>query len=405
MRLYHVAWREVARRKILTLYTASGVTLAVALMVATIIIGVAGQHDIMLTITRYGHSLTIFPATSNETSLRGFGIGSGHYIPEKLLPQIVEVYENAIREGWRKKGTFFVKNDGMPGGIDAIEPAIFAPRLYEEAEVKGRKVVVAGVVPEAEYKTRFWWDVEAGRLVGRPDEVMLGKVFAAVTGIQAGETLTIKGRPFRVAGILRDTDSPDDYMVFAMMKPVQEAFEKPGLVSMINVRAMCNYCPVGEAEVELNKTVVGVRATSQQEIAKAQHAIFDNVTRVILGFVVLTLVIACMAMFNMTMGSIHGRLREVGLLKALGASPWQLVRLFMYEAGVLGVLGGIVGFALGVVSAKVLAPWLIPGVEVVILWWYLPIAIVVATVIGMVATIYPALFASRLKVAEAFRAL
>lgn len=405
MRLYHVAWREVARRKIRTLYTASGITLAVALMVATIVIGVAGQHDIMLTITRYGHSLTIFPATSHETSLRGFGIGSGHYIPEKLLPQIMEVYESAIREGWRKKGMFFVKNDGMPGGVDAIEPAIFAPRLYEEAEVKGRKVVVAGVVPEAEYKTRFWWDVEEGRLVGTPDEVMLGKVFAAVTGVRVGETLTIKGRSFRIAGILRDTDSPDDYMVFGMMRPIQDAFGKPGLVSMVNVRAMCNYCPVGEAEVELNRAVVGVRATSQQEIAKAQHAIFDNITRVILGFVVLTLIIACMAMFNMTMGSIHGRLREIGLLKALGASPGQLVRLFMYEAGVIGVFGGVAGFALGVALARALAPWLIPGVEFIIQWWYLPIAILVAAMVSMVATVYPAFFASRLKTAEAFRAL
>jgi putative ABC transport system permease protein len=405
MRLYHVAWREIVRRKVRTVYTASGVTLAVALMVATIVIGIAGQRDILLTITRYGHSLTIFPATSHETSLRGFGIGSGHYIPENLLPQIIDVYEGAIRTGWAKKGTFFVKNDGMPGGIDAIEPAIFAPRLYEEAEIQGRKVVVAGVVPDAEYKTRFWWEVEAGRLVTRPDEVMLGKVFAAVTGIKAGDSLAVKGRPFKVAGILRDTDSPDDYMVFGLMKPIQEAFGKPGLVSMVNVRAMCNYCPVGEAEVELNKSVVGVRATSQQEIAKAQHAIFDNITRVILGFVVLTLIIACMAMFNMTMGSIHGRLREVGLFKVLGASPGQLVRLFMYEAGGIGLIGGVVGFALGVGTAFVLAPWLIPGVEITLHWWYLPIAGGVATVVSLIATIYPALFASRLKAAEAFRAL
>jgi len=59
------------------------------------------------------------------------------------------------------------------------------------------------------------------------------------------------------------------------------------------VRAMCNYCPVGDAEVALNKTVVGVRATSQRELALAQHTIFRNVTNVILGFVALSFVIAC----------------------------------------------------------------------------------------------------------------
>jgi ABC-type antimicrobial peptide transport system permease subunit len=77
----------------------------------------------------------------------------------------------------------------------------------------------------------------------------------------------------------------------------------------------------------------------------------------------------------------------------------------MYEAGVIGVFGGVAGFALGVALARALAPWLIPGVEFIIQWWYLPIAILVAAMVSMVATVYPAFFASRLKTAEAFRAL
>jgi len=127
MRLYQLAMRELARRKIRTLYTASSITLSVALLTATVV-GAAGQRDLMLIIARYGHSLTIFPATSNEVTLQNFGIGTGHYIPEASIPEIQRVYEAAIRTGWQKRGALII-NDGTPGGISDLEPAMFMPRL------------------------------------------------------------------------------------------------------------------------------------------------------------------------------------------------------------------------------------------------------------------------------------
>ncbi|MCC7017387.1 MAG: ABC transporter permease [Rhodospirillales bacterium] len=404
MRLYQVALREIGRRKIRTAYTASGVVISVALLIASIVVAIAGQKDIVLTIARYGHSLTIFPATTNETTLRGFGIGGGHYIPESMIPNIVEVYEGAIRSGWRKKGGW-VMEPGAPGGVDLLQPATFAPRLYEETTIRGQRVVVAGVHPEHEYKSRFWWEVDSGKLITGGDELLAGSVFGKVTGAKTGERIEINGRAFKLAGILRETDSPDDYMVFGTMKSVQDAFGKKGLVSLINVRAMCNYCPVGDAEVEINKLVVGVRATSQREIATAQHAIFRNVTNIILGFVILSLAIASMAMFNMMMGTIHGRIREIGLLKVLGASPWQLIRLFVYEAAIVGLIGGLFGYAAGFGLASWIGPKLIPGTAAEFVWWHAPAAVAVAVICSVAATLYPAVFASRVRAAEAFRAL
>jgi putative ABC transport system permease protein len=404
VKLYHVALHEISRRKTRTAYTASGVVISVALLVASIAIAVAGQKDIVQIINRYGHSLTIFPATSNETTLKGFGIGSGQYIPESAMPAIREVYDSAIKSGWEARGGW-VMEPGAPGGVAMLQPATFAPRLYEETTIRDRRAVVAGVDPEAEYKSRFWWEVETGRLVSRPDEVMAGRTFGKITGLNVGDRVEINGHPLKLVGVLRETDSPDDYMLFGVLSAVQELFGKQGLISMINVRAMCNYCPVGDAEVALNKTVVGVRVTSQRELALAQHAIFRNITNVILGFVALSFVIACMAMFNMVMGTIHGRLREIGLFKVLGASRGQLMRLFAYEAVIMGLLGGTAGYLLGYEAASWIAPWLIPGTAVELTWWHPVLAVLAAITCSVLATLYPALFASRIRAAEAFRAL
>lgn len=406
MRIFQIALREVGRRKIRTVYTATGIALAVALLVATIAVGSAGQRDLMLTIARYGHSLTIFPATTYETSLRGFGIGTGHYIPESAMPRIIDVYEAAIRNGWEKRGGLFEVGVGTMGGQEVwLQPAVFTPRLYEETKIGERAVVVAGVLPEEEYKARFWWEVDQGNLATGQEEVMLGKVFAEATSRKVGDQIVINGRPHKVTGVLRETDSPDDYMIFGHLRTVQEAFGKQGLISMINVRAMCNFCPVGDAEMEINKIVVGVRATSQREIAMAQHRIFDTITKVILGFVGMALVIACMAVFNMMMGTIHGRMREIGLLKMLGASTGQLVRLFLYEAAGVGAAAGVAGFGIGIAFARLMAPQLIEGAVYKEEWWWGGLAVLVGAAAAMVATLYPALRASRIKPADAFRSL
>jgi len=404
MRLYQIAVREVGRRKARTLYTTSSIALSVALLIAAMMVGFAGQKDLLLTIARYGHSLTIFPATTNETSLQRFGIGVGHYIPEDAIPEIQRTYEAAIRAGWEKRGGM-VLDAGAPGGVDNLQPALFTPRLYEETTIGGRKVVVAGVRAQDEYKARFWWEVDAGSLLARDDEVMVGKVFSRVAGFKPGDPMIINGRPFRVCGVLRETDSPDDYMVFGDLKAVQSVFGKPNRVSLVNVRAMCNYCPVGEAELAINTKVVGVRATSQREIAEAQHKIFKNVTRVIFGLIMLCFVVSCMAVFNMVMGSIHARMREAGLLKAVGASRGQLMRLYMYEALVIGLVGGAIGYGIGCGLALTLGPWLIDGAPIEARWLYLPIAIGAATLTSVLATIYPAHHVAGIRAADAFRAL
>lgn len=404
MTLTQLALREVARRRLRTLYSASSIALSVALLLATLLIGAAGQKDLVLIIARYGHSLTIFPATSREQSLANFGIGAGQYIQEAALPDIQRIYEGAIRTGWEKRGALLI-NDGLPGGISALEPALFMPRLYEQTTLDGRSVVVTGILPQDEYKARFWWEVDAGSLMTRDDEVMVGKVFAKATGAAVGQPLTLNQRSYRISGILRETDSPDDYMVFGTLKAVQQAFGKQGLVSMINVRAMCNYCPVGDAELAINQRVVGVRATSQREIAEAQHRIFRNVTGVILALVALVTLIAAVAVFNMVMGTLHTRIREAGLYKVLGASRGQLVRLFMYEAALLGLIGGVVGYAGGLALAYGLGPWLVPQAVIDSLWWHAPAAVAVAVVASLAATLYPALHVSRIRAAEAFRAL
>lgn len=404
MNIVQIALREVSRRKMRTLYTASGIALAVALLVATITVGGGGYQELTQTINRYGHQLTILPATTNETSLQGFGIGGEHFIPEDAIPHIREVYDRAIIEGWRARNALILI-EGLMGDQEQVDPPTFAPRVYAETQFKGRDIVFAGIEPRNEYIAKFWWEVDVGDLLRRDSEIMLGKILAAATRTQVGEEVEIAGQIYKVAGILQETNSPDDYMAFGTLPTVQRAFNREGQVSLINVRAMCNYCPVGEAELAINQGVVGVRATSQRDVAAAQAAIFSNVFATVVGFVIMAFVIACMAVFNMIMGSLHARIREVGLLKVLGASHAQLVRLFMYEAALIGVIGGLLGYLIGAGIAHLLGPVVMPDVLIRWRWEHVALAVCAALLASLLATLYPAFRACNARPVQAFRAL
>jgi len=406
MKIYQVALKEIGKRKMRTIYTSFGIAVAVSMLISVMITASSGQKEVFNVIARYGHSLTIQPVdTKSAQSLKNFGIGTGSYIPETALPDILEVYQKAIVSGWEKMGALIFQEGTMGMGGAAFPPPTFAPRLYEETTIKNKDVIVGGVVLEKELIARFWWDIDEGKFMDKDDEVIIGRLFAALTQTKVGEVLDVGNTKMTVSGILRETDSPDDYMVFTSLKSCQMIFNKQGKISMINVRAMCPKCPVGEAAVEINKKVLGVRATSQMEIATAQSQIFQKTTALIVSFVVASLIISCIGVFNIIMGAIHGRMREIGLLKALGASRNQLVRFFMYEAILIGITGGVIGFALGGALSHIVGPILFKDIVIQVTPRYLVIAVLLGTVASIVASIYPALYASKIRVTDAFKSL
>jgi putative ABC transport system permease protein len=97
------------------------------------------------------------------------------------------------------------------------------------------------------------------------------------------------------------------------------------------------------------------------------------------------------------------RRKDIGIMRAVGASRRQIVSMFLYEAAALGVLGGIAGYLAGLLLAVVVGPLVLGGASVTPVVAYVPLAIGLAGAISMVAALHPALGAARMKVADAVR--
>lgn len=120
----------------------------------------------------------------------------------------------------------------------------------------------------------------------------------------------------------------------------------------------------------------------------------------LIGFV--TLLGAAVALMNIMMVSVTERTREIGIRKALGATPWLIRQQFLIEAVVICQIGGIAGIIFGIVIGNVI-PKLIDAGVFVVPWLWIITGFIVCFVVGIVSGYYPAYKASKVDPIESLR--
>ena len=208
-----------------------------------------------------------------------------------------------------------------------------------------------------------------------------------------------------VAGILEETGSNDDYQVFVPLETLQGAFGKEGLVSSIDIRALCNACPVEIIANGINQNIPGVRAVAVKQIAAAEMGMMEKMSKFLLGLAGITLAVGLFGVVNTMMTSVHERIKDIGIMRAVGASRSQIVKVFIYEAIIIGIIGGIFGYVVGTLLAHAVGPLIFEGTTVAYVPQYFPLALALAIVVAAIATVYPAFRATKIKVADSFRSL
>ena len=141
---------------------------------------------------------------------------------------------------------------------------------------------------------------------------------------------------------------------------------------------------------------------SQDELVGA----FSQITGVLtlfLGFIAsISLVVGGIGIMNIMLVSVTERTREIGLRKALGAKPQDILTQFLIEAIVLSVVGGLIGLSLGMCGSFLIGNFS-DQLQPVIAWDSVALAIGVSTIVGLFFGIFPARRASRLNPIDALR--
>ena len=397
MKLYQVVLKDILRRKRRVLYAILGVVIGTMTVTSILTVSAAGQARITSQLEKYGANLNVMPAVKTiENGLGDLSLGTmnlgENYISEDKIPLMRQIADSKIRE--------YIKDLPETGNIATV-----APKLFVNAEIKGASLVAVGIDPEEQFKVNTWWQVAKGEYLSNDNQAVLGSMAAASLNLNVGDTVQLRGKNLIVAGILADTGAGDDYQVFLPLATLQAAFDKRGLVSSVDVRALCNGCPVEIIAQAINQNIPGVRAVAIKQIANSEMGMLEKINKFMLALAGVSLVVGGFGVFNTLLTSINERLKDIGIMRAVGASRSQIIKALLYEAIVLGVAGGFSGYAAGTLLAYAIGPLIFEGSTISFVAMYLPLSIGVAMAIALLATLYPALQATRVKVADSFRAL
>jgi putative ABC transport system permease protein len=142
-----------------------------------------------------------------------------------------------------------------------------------------------------------------------------------------------------------------------------------------------------------------------KQVAESEMGLVLKMKNFMLALAGITLLLGLFAVINTMLTSIHERIRDIGIMKAIGASRQQIIQIFIYEAIIIGIVGGVLGYILGGGLAYLVGPLLFDGATITYVPLYLPLALGLSALTAVTASVYPALMATRIKVAESLRSI
>lgn len=298
--------------------------------------------------------------------------------------------------------------------------AVAAP-IIMDAIIKGggaENLIYIGI--EERYpQLRAQWEYADGGWFDGEDEVILGVSAARRENAQVGDWITIEDGArvgparLRVAGVLQRTNTQDDGFYFLPMQTLQRLFDLEGKIVVVLVRVE-DVSRVDEVAEHLRAQARAAEAAMNvfplSELLSTLQSLLANTRVFALAIVIVALLIGGVGVLNTILMTVHERVHEIGMLKAVGASARDVFRLIWLETLVICLIGGVVGVGLALASAHgvvALLARILPHAPadfaLGFAWDTVGMCLGVAAVLGLVAGTLPAWKASAISPIEAIR--
>jgi putative ABC transport system permease protein len=391
VKLLVLAVKNLTRRKGNSIYIAIAVIIPVAILSTILITLDSADSSLSDVASKFGFTMTIQPKNIKPDSFNEIGVIIDEYIPESVSSTAEGIIKNITKN---KKAAVMI-----------------TPRLYHKTDIRYKSnqinTIIAGINFKNEAGARSSWILENGGWPYSEGETVIGATFAKDNGFSIHDRLSIYNNVFRITGILRLTNSSDDYMVFIPFPVAQEFFDKKGLVSLINIQSVLLDKDKDLRETvlkELNMNIPNIKSLSPQQFSTMKYVMLKKTLKFLLSIAAATVVVSIFSVFNIVTNALYTRVKEIGLLKSVGASRYQLFIIFLYEYSIIGIIGGIAGYFLGLYTSYLLDKFFLEiGTTVSINLQYVFMALFVGIFCSLIASFYPTYKLSSIKVTESFR--
>jgi putative ABC transport system permease protein len=386
MKLHNISINNLKRRKAKMAFLTIGLMVGIATIVTLVTLTRSMSSDIERKMDEFGANILVTPQ-SNGLAMNYGGISLGG----------VTFDQREIREEDLAK----IKTITNHNNISAI-----SPKVLGGIKINGHDVLLVGVNFESELKMKQWWKV-FGNEPKSDHDLLLGSDASKVLNVSPGDNLTIKGETFKVAGVLDQTGSQDDALVFAGLSRAQKLLGKEGKISMAEVAALCSGCPIGDMVTQIAEKLPDAKVSAIQQVVEGRLKALDQFRRFSYAMAGVVVFIGSLIVFVTMMGSVNERTTEIGIFRAIGFRKSHIMRIILLEAALVSLLAGFLGYAAGMGGAKLALPFMAESRNAHLIWDSTVAfgSIGLALALGILASLYPALHASKMDPTEALRAL
>ncbi|RLC35307.1 MAG: hypothetical protein DRZ76_00480 [Candidatus Nealsonbacteria bacterium] len=258
-------------------------------------------------------------------------------------------------------------------GVDTVLTMSYQSLLVRHKD-EGKTVFTSGLSWEkgTEIMEKFQgWSLKKGEwpIPGKREAVIGSQVENNVfeKKVALGDEIIIKGRRFEVVGILNSLGSKqDDTSIYLDLPFYQDLTgEKRGTAQMAMVKIKKGVSldetakKIKESLEKTRKRRMGSDAAdfsviTSEKMGDIAGDILAVIQLAIIGFASIAIIVGGIGIMNTMFTSVRERTREIGIMKAIGAKDKAILTIFLFEAGIIGLMGGIGGTVLGLTLAKII---------------------------------------------------
>ncbi|MGO4888438.1 ABC transporter permease [Anaerobacillus sp. MEB173] len=235
--------------------------------------------------------------------------------------------------------------------IDQIEYADYiaylSPKLLEVDQINGEQVALIGVLFENEktVKTKISYE---GEYPEADHQIMVGSLLADEMNFSLGQFIDIKGEQFEITAIMKPQGNEQDQFLFIDLNKTQQLFNRENEISLIEIAAHCYSCPIYDIVSQVRVAIPSVDVKPLMDVALAREATLDRF-KIFFYSVAIMLFLSGSYLLMYFMSSFTSKRRqEIGILRTIGFTNKQIEKMIFGEALILGVVGGLLGYLLGI---------------------------------------------------------
>ncbi len=409
LRIVGESFSRTPRRKALT---AAALALGMAVATATLSVALDVGDRLAREFRSLGANLLVTPqADTLPLEIGGVDyrpVDAGAFLPESELGKLKTVF-------WRNNIIGFspfleVPVEARIGGSSAVVRATLIGTWYRHAV----SVPDGGTFATGVATTHPWWRVDGHWFGDGAGQVVVGAALARRAGIKFGETLDVVAGEHHVTlmvtGIVT-TGGPEEEAFVAPLGVAQQLAGRPGKFRRLLVSALTKpedefarrdpssmtateydrwYCTAYISSIahQVQQVLPGVEARPIRRVAEGEGRILTRVRTLMWLVTLAALAAAALAVGATSATTVLERRSEIGLMKALGAGNGRVGAFFLAEQVLLALVGGGVGYALGLELARLLGESVF-GVPPTFRLILLPVILGIAAAVALVGSLVP----------------